>query len=151
MKWELAPKLRADLVCYAGLNMSGERRVVDIHVVGGRQGPDVPTAELKSLAFIAQPGIRLIVKTHDGDDWEAYPWRCIRIVKGQCFRTQDGGYAVRVPDLEFLDKPDARRTDSEFQESYPLVERLADGEGWTFGREGALKGKITTICIEREG
>ena len=151
MKWEIAPKLRADLVCYAGINLSGERRVVDIHVVSGRQGAQIPTAELKSLAFIAPLGTRLILKTSDGDDWEEHPWRCIRVMKGSCFRNKNGEYVVRVPDLETLDKPDAQRTDPEHEESYPLVERVKDGTGWTFGRLGDRKGRVTVIAIEKEG
>lgn len=150
MKFELSPKLRADLVCYAGINLSGERRVVDIHVVSGRQGGDVPTAELKSLALIAPLGTRMILKTWDGEDWEAHPWRCIRIVKGHCFRNKEGNFVVRVPDLETLDKPDAQRTDPEREESYPLVEKLSEGTGWTFGREGDLKGRVKVIAIEKE-
>ena len=151
MKWDLAPKLRADLVCYAGLNLSGERRVVDIHVVSGRQGADVPTAELRSLAFIAPLGTRLILKTTEDDDWESQPWRCIRIMKGFSFKTQEGNYGVRIPDLEYLDKPDARRNDPDWQESYPIVEKLSEGTGWTFGREGDLKGKVRKITIDKVG
>ena len=150
MKWEIAPKQRVDLVCYGGLNMSGERRVVDVHVVNGRQGPDIPTAELKSLSFIAPVGTRLILKTSESEDWEAHPWRCIRIVKGSFTRTSNGDPIVRVPDLDYLDKPDARRTDSECQESFPLVQRLSEGTGWTFGREGEIKGRVKVICIEKE-
>ncbi len=150
MKWDLPPKLRADLVCYAGINLSGERRHVDIQVLGGRQGPDVPTAELKSLVFIAPLGTRLILQTSESEDWERQPWRCVRVLKGSSFKTQEGGYAVRIPDLELLNKPDARRTDPDMEESYPLVERLAEGEGWTFGREGALKGRVVAIRIEKE-
>jgi hypothetical protein len=150
MKWEIAPKQRVDLACFGGINLSGERRLVDIQVVNGRQGPDVPSSELKSLVLIAPIGTRVLLKTHDGDDWEQHAWRAIRVMKGKCFATKEGRTAVRVPDLDWFDAPDARRTDPDVQESFPQAATLAEGSGWTFGREGELKGRVVVVAIDRE-
>ena len=150
MKWELDPKMRVDLVCFAGINLSGERRHVNIQVVGGRHGPDVPPEELKSLVFIAPMGSLLVLKTFDGDEWERHPWRAVRLIKGSAFKTAEGGVAIRLPDIEWLDKPDARRTDGDTNESYPAAETLKEGVGWTFGREGTLKGKVKVISITKQ-
>lgn len=147
MIWDLPPKLRADIACFTGINLSGERRHVDIQAVSGRQGPDVQPEELRSLVFVAALGSTLVLQTRDGDDWEQFPWRAVRIIKGKCIVTQAGYPAVRVPDLDWLDRPDARRTDPDVQESFPESSTLATGTGWTFGRPGDLKGKIVKIRV----
>jgi hypothetical protein len=147
MIWDLPPKLRADIACFTGINLSGERRHVDVQAVNGRQGPDVLPDELRSLVFVAQIGTTLVLKTSDGEDWEDHPWRAIRLLKGKCFTTAQGATAVRVPDLDWLDKADARRTDPDTQECFPHADSLATGEGWTFGRAGELKGKIVKISV----
>ncbi|MBM4392310.1 MAG: hypothetical protein FJ090_14410 [Deltaproteobacteria bacterium] len=147
MIWDLPPRLRCDIACFTGINLSGERRHVDVQAVNGRQGPDVEPEELRSVVFIADVGTTLVMKTHAGDDWEKFPWRAVRIMKGKAFTTKQGGLAVRVPDLDFLDKPSAPRTDPDVQEWFPYAETLAAGEGWTFGRPGELKGKIVAISV----
>jgi hypothetical protein len=56
---------------------------------------------------------------------------------------------VRIPDLDRLDDPDAKRTARDLVSSYP---RPADGgeEPWTFGRPGDLAGRVRSIHIERD-
>ena len=62
-----------DLVAFSGLNLSGERRVVEVHAVGGRKG-DLEPGDLRSLAFLAPVGTRLVLATsEDPDSWEAHP------------------------------------------------------------------------------
>lgn len=150
MKWELEPKMRVDLVCYGGINLSGERRHVNIQAVAGRHGPDVAPEELKSLVIVAPLGTLLVLKTWDGDDWEAHAWRAVRLIKGSAFKTQEGGFAARLPDLDWLDKVDARRTDPDSNETYPFAATLKEGNTWTFGRSGDLKGKIQVISITKQ-
>ena len=142
--------MRVDLVCFSGINLSGERRHVDIQAVAGRHGPDVPPEELKSLVVVAPLGTLVVLKTWDGDDWESHAWRAIRLIKGSAFKTQEGGVAVRVPDLDWLDKSEARRTDPDTNESFPFAATLKEGTGWTFGRDGTLKGKVQVISITKE-
>jgi hypothetical protein len=92
----------------------------------------------------------LILKTWDGDDWEQHPWRAIRLIKGAAFKTNEGGTAIRVPDIEWIDKTDARRTDPDTNESFPFAATYKEGTGWTFGRDGTLKGKVQVVQIMRE-
>ncbi len=149
VRWVLAPQIRCDVVAFSGLNLSGERRVVEIHAVGGRQG-DLSTADIRSLVFVAPVGFRLVLATsEDEDTWESKPWRAVHVLAGKHFATKEGRAAVRVPDLERLDAPDARRTDPELEVDYDHIERLADGAGWTYGRNGPLKGQVKMIRIDR--
>jgi hypothetical protein len=149
MRWELAPRLRCDVVAFSGLNLSGERRVVEVHPVGGRKGDLVP-ADLRSLAFVAPVGTRLVLATsEDPDDWEAHPWRAVVVLAGQHDTTREGRAVVRVPDLDWLDAFDARRTDPDFQATFDEATTLAEGRGWTFGRGGVLKGMIRQLRVDR--
>lgn len=148
MRWETAPKLRADLVAFAGLNLSGERRVIEFHPVGGRQG-ELNGEDLKSLAFVAPVGTRLILMASaDPEDWMRHPWRAIKILPGSHFLTKEGKPCVRIPDIDFLDAFDARRTDPELQSWYDEADSL-DATGWTYGRVGPLKGNVKAIKIDR--
>jgi hypothetical protein len=123
--------------------------VVEVHAVGGRKG-DLAPADLRSLVFVAPVGTRLILATsEDPEAWTEHPWRCIRIVAGKHAVTKEGRPCVRVPDLDWLDAPDARRNDPEFQMTFDAAETLEAGTGWTFGRPGELKGKIRWIRIDR--
>lgn len=152
MEWSLAPRLRMDLVCFSGLNLSGERRIVDIHAVGGRQGADVASEDLKSMVVLGAVGTRVVLKASASDDWEQYPWRAVVVTAKHHYRTKEGEVGVRVPDLEWLDAPDARRTDPDMQESYPHAETLAEGAAsgaWTYGRSGPLKGRVKAIAIDK--
>ncbi len=147
VRWELAPRLRCDVVAFSGLNLSGERRVVEVHAVGGRQG-DLSPEDVRSFAFIAPLGYRLVLAASDGDDWEQHPWRAVHVKAGSAFMTKEGRPCVRIPDLERLDAPDARRTDPELECDYDFAGTLAEGSGWTYGRNGPLKGRVRQIRIE---
>ena len=149
MRWEIAPKLRFDLVAFAGINLSGERRVVEHHVMGGRQG-DVQGEDLKSLAIVGPVGLRVLLMTKDDpEDWAKGSWRCARLLAGHNFATKEGRLCVRIPDLDWLDAFDARRTDPDLQCSFEEAAGL-DHAGWTFGHAGKLplKGNIRVIKID---
>ncbi len=152
MQWTVAPKMRMDLVCFAGINLSGERKIIDVQVVGGRQGGDVAAEYLKSMVVLGDIGTRVVLKTWIGDDWEQHPWRAVTVTAKHHYKTKEGEVGVRIPDLDWYDKPDARRTDPDMQECFPHAETLeagaASGE-WTFGRSGALKSKIKAISIDK--
>lgn len=150
MRWVIAPKMRADLVFFAGLNLSGERTVVQIFAAGGRQG-DIDGTTIKSLAVGGNPGLRVtLCASEDEATWTMEPWRTIRITKGSFVRNAQGEPIVRVPDLDWLDKFDARRTDPDFQEAYPEAASPAEVKGWTGGRPGLLHGHVQMIRVERE-
>ena len=147
MRWEVAPKLRFDLVAFAGLNLSGERHVVEFHTMGGRQG-DLQTEDLKSLAIIGPVGLRVVLKTSaDPENWMSHTWRCVRLLAGHTFNTKEGRPCVRVPDLDFLTAFDARRTDPDFEESFEEAASL-DAAGWTFGHQGRLPLKQQVRAIQ---
>lgn len=149
MRWEVAPKLRFDLVAFAGLNLSGERHVVEFHTMGGRQG-DLRTEDLKSLAIIGPVGLRVVLKTsEDPENWMSHSWRCVRLLAGHTFNTKEGRPCVRIPDLDLLNDFDARRTDPEFEESF-LAATSLDAPGWTFGHQGRLplKQQIRSIQVD---
>lgn len=150
MDWHVGPRIRCDIIVFSGINMSGERRVVEIHPVGGRQG-DIKTEDIKSLAIVAPIGTRVIFATDPTEQWEEGSWRAVQIKAGNCFKTKDGLTAIRIPDVDWLDANDARRTDPEFQASFEQVSRVADGTEWTFGRSGArpIKANIKTIRVEK--
>ncbi|MFZ5482253.1 MAG: hypothetical protein ACOZNI_36165 [Myxococcota bacterium] len=149
MNWEIAPRTRVDIVAFAGINLSGERSVVEIHPVGGRQG-DVSTDYLKSVAIVGPVGTRVTFMTYDDPDtWHQQPWRTVKIMAGKAFSTKEGRPCVRVPDLDWLDAFDARRTDAELQCSFEEAPGLDGSKEWTYGRPGVLKGRIKLIKIDR--
>ncbi len=148
MNWDIAENMRLDLVGYTKPGFSGQRFPVQIFP-SGRQG-DLPD-QLGSL-FVAGPhGVRIILKTSQVGDWQAFPWRCIQLLKGHTFVSRAGPPAVGVPDLDLLDKIDARRSDPDFESSFPIVDRFEDGTGWTFGRPGGIKDRVVEIRVERIG
>jgi hypothetical protein len=149
MIWEVAPKLRFDLVAFAGINLSGERRVIEFHTVGGRQG-DVLTEDLKSMAIVGPVGLRVVFMTSsDPENWQKHSWRCVKLLAGHTFDTKEGRPCVRVPDLDWLDAFDARRTDPDLQCSFEEAAGL-DAKGWTFGHAGKLplKNNVKTIKVD---
>jgi len=149
IRWELAPRQRVDVVAFAGINLSGERRVVEIHAVGGRQG-DLGTEDIRSLVLLAPIGTRIVLCTsEDPERWIESAWRCAKVTKDSAFRTKEGRTAVRIPDLDWYDEPDARRTDPDLQASFEEAVDLSH-PGWTFGRLGnGLKGRIKQIRIDK--
>ena len=149
MRWELAPRLRFDLVAFSGLNLSGERRIVEVHALGGRQG-DLRPEDLKSCAIIGPIGLRVVFATsEDPDTWMQRPWRCVKLRAGSTFQTKEGRPCVRVPDLDWLDAFDARRTDPELQCSFDEATGL-DTPGWTFGVSGntPIKANVRFIRVD---
>jgi hypothetical protein len=150
MRWEVAPKLRFDLIAFAGLNLSGERRVVEFHAMGGRQG-DLQPEDMKSVAIVGPMGLRVVFKTSDDpEEWQRHSWRCVRLLAGHTFTTKEGRPGVRIPDLDLLNAPDARRTDPDFEELFEEAAGLEGAKGWTFGHAGRvpLKANIRAIQVD---
>jgi len=156
LRWDIASGLRAYIVGFTGINFSGQRIVVDIWPHGGRQSGDeeLDGRRLKSIGLIAPLGTRMTIMTAaTPDNWEVLPWRCIQVLEGHTFDSVQfpGFVGAQVPDLDFVDSPSALRTDPDFNITYPQVERFEDGEGWTFGRVGAmtLKTNIRSIRVDK--
>lgn len=151
MRWEVAPKLRFDLVAFAGLNLSGERRVVEFHAMGGRHG-DLSGEDLKSCAIVGPIGLRVVFRTSDDpDNWMQHSWRCVRLLAGHTFDTKEGRPCVRVPDLDLLTAFDARRTDPDFEETFEEASSLDGSKAWTFGHVGrlSLKQHVKVIQVDK--
>lgn len=150
MKWVIAPKTRCDIVFLQGLNLSGERTMVQVHPVGGRQG-DIDGSLIKSLALMGPLGARIVLcTTEDEDAWEQSPWRAIRLLKGVAFPNREGVMGVRVPDLDWLDPANARRSDPDTQMGFDEVPTLSAGTGWTFGKMGPIRGHVRMIRVDKE-
>lgn len=135
VRWDIGLGVRAELHFFTGLNFSGQRSTALIFHDGRRQGDEVDGSRVKSCGIIAPFGTRLTLVTAAGEDtWEDMPWRAIVVLDGSTFPSQNGRPAVQVPDIDRMDPPTARRTDLELQVGFPLVQRLAEGTGWTYGR-----------------
>lgn len=150
IEWRVQRGVRCDIVAYAALNLAGKRTAVQIFP-DSRKG-ELETEDLGSLVIRAPLGTRVVLMTSGGASWEEQPWRCVRLLATATMPAarQSGLPGVRIPDLEHVDPPDAQRVDPDFRMSYRLVERLADGRDWSFGRAGPLKGKVKVIRVERE-
>jgi len=144
--WDIADNMRVDIVGYTKPGFSGTRHQVSIFP-SGRQG-DLPD-KLGSLFVAGHHGVRVILKTSVVGDWTEAPWRCVQLVEGETSPAKDGRPAVGVPDLDLLDPITARRSDPDFEQSYPIVDRPEDGKGWTFGRPGGIKDRVVQIRVER--
>ncbi len=150
VRWAIGPHVRVDLIGYSGVDITGAKFISQIYASGHRKGA-MDGERLKSIVIGAQLGTRIILcASKDEACWEDWPWRAIRLLDGTTYRTGDGTPAVRVPDLEWLDKFDAKKANTDSQQSYPHAARLVDGKGWTFGRGGALKMKVRMIRVEHE-
>jgi hypothetical protein len=151
VEWEVEPGTRCDVVTYAASNLTGKRGEIRIFPSGSRKG-EVHTENLRSMVIRAPFGTRVVLLTQGGAQWEETAWRCVRIVEGRAMPSERGGGlpGVRLPDLDWLDAPDSKRTNPDVQATYPLVERFSEGEGWTFGRGGGLKGRVAVIRVERD-
>ena len=152
MKWIVAPRIRAHIVGFTGVNFSGLRTEVDLFPTGTQKG-DLEGDRLKCIGLIAPVGTRVILCASTAEDgWEALPWRAITVREGFTFESRDGRrVGVQIPDIDALDQPGALRTDLDFTESYPFAATLDAGEGWTFGRSGAtlLKCNVRAIRVDR--
>ena len=136
------------MVCYAAINLSGKRTQVRVFP-GGNYTGDVPAGQLRSLVIRAPYGTRVILVSDPGPQWEASPWRCIRLLEDHALRSEGHGMpGVRIPHIELLDKPGAKKTDDFMETSYPIAQGLARGTMWTFGRPGDLHVKM--IRVERD-
>jgi hypothetical protein len=151
VEWYIGPRTRCDLVGYGGVNLTGPRAVVRIFPTGARKGT-FETHKLKSIVVLAPVGTRVILATSPRPEgWEERPWRCIRMVAGSMFTNPEGQSGVRVPDLDWLDPPEAKKTSTGMQTGFPLVTRLADGTGYSFGKGGGnIKDAVVAIWVERE-
>lgn len=151
--WHIAERMRADLVAYAAPNLVGKRSAVRVFP-RSRQGTML-AEDIRSLVIRAPHGTRVILCTRAGEDWEEWPWRVARILPGSCLPPMRAGGlpGVVLPDLDLLDPFGAKKTNPDLQSSFPLVQRVEEGEGWTFGRAGlpSLKGHIRQIRIEPDG
>jgi hypothetical protein len=147
--WEIAPRTRLDIAAFEGLSCAGERHEVNIYAVGGRQG-DLPSS-VRSMAISGPVGIRIILMT-DGPNTplDQQSWRCINLTKKNTFLNKSNAPALRIPDLDWLDAFDARRSDPDTQCSYEQVSSIEEGTEWTFGYTASkpLKGNIRYIKIE---
>ena len=147
MRWVIAKNIRCDIRTFSGLNLSGRSENVQIFP-SGRQGE--LTTPFRSMSYAGPAGTRIVICRAILDaGWEEQAWRALLIKKPHCYRTRDGRLAVNIPDLELLDKPNARRSDTTFETSYDFAETLSDGVGWTFGRVGTLHDQVQTIRIDR--
>lgn len=151
VQWRVGPGVRANLITYGARNLTGKRQVVQLFPQGARKGT-IDGEALSSLVIRATLGTRVILCASQTDAWELAAWRCIRVLEGSSLRSEDkhGLPGVRVPDLAWYDRHNAKRTDPEVQSSFPAVETLAEGEGWTFGRLGRLSNRVSMILVDRE-
>jgi len=152
MEWNIAPHSRVDLHVFSGINFSGERRLSSIHPAGGLQKSRLKNFKFRSIAIVGHPGTRLTLCTSVLDiGWETRPWRSMVILKSDGYRMKDGKLAIRIPDLDWLDKGSAHRTDPDFQQTFPQVESLEGATGWTYGHSGSLSlnDNIKQIRIDR--
>lgn len=149
MEWHIAERTRCDIYAFSGLNLSGERKLARLFP-SGRQGASLEGFSFRSCIIAAPIGTRVCFRTTVAEeDWTERPWRSISVLKGKCVRNKDGLYLVRVPSLDLYDKPDARRTDPDFEQSFPVAADLAAGTGWTFGRPGSIGQRVAAIQVEK--
>jgi len=151
IEWRIDPGLRCDIVMYAAPNMAGKRTVMQCFPAGNRKGGRLEPSELKSMVIRAPLGTRVTLKCTTSELWTELPWRTVRLLAGHNVpaRKSGGMPGVRIPDLDQLDEPSARRTSRDLVSSYPRA--TADSDGWTFGNPGALKGRVKVVEIVREG
>lgn len=153
MRWFVDPGVRCDLVFYAATNLTGKRATLRIFPAGNKQGSDIAPEDLRSMVIRAPLGTRVVLCRGSGPEWEELPWRCIELVRGKVVppARATGMPGVRIPDLDLMDAPNAKHVSRDLQASYPRAETLQEGEGWSFGRPGQLKGKVTAIRILKAG
>lgn len=156
MRWFVDEGIRCDLVFYAAPNLTGKRATLRVFPAGNKQGTNVEPEDLRSMVIRAPFGTRLVLCRSTGPDWEEVAWRCVELRPGHVVPpSRPGGLpGVRLPDLDLLDAPNAKHVSRELQSSYPRAERLEDGldgEHWTYGRTGELKGRVNAIRILKAG
>ncbi len=153
MRWDHPESIRVDIICYSGINFSGRRKIVRFVAKGGRQGPEILPEDIQSVAVGGPLRTRVtFIGTELEKGWEeSHSWRAVEITKEHSFKTKDGVIAVQLPDIVWYHKPNAKRSDPDFEESYPYSDGLDDRTSWTYGssRGGFLKGGVHAIKIER--
>ena len=149
MRWIVAPRMRAEIVGFTGVNFSGQRMVVDIWP-SGVQG-DIDGDRMKSIGIIARVGVRLVLRTSTAETgWEQFAWRAIEVRPGQTFEARDGRrVGVQVPDLDLRDEPDAIRSNPMLSAPYAQVPSPDVRPDWTYGRLGELKSRVRVIAVDR--
>ncbi len=149
--WMIAPKIRCDLRGWSGPNYSGYETLSRIFAAGGRQKDDIDGLAFGSCWVVAPFGTRVIFSCAPEADeqWLSSPWRAVVIRKGSSFMTKAGLPGIRIPDLNWLDKPNAQRTDPDFQEGFPQAKTPDEGKGWTFGTGYNLRNRIHSIRIDK--
>ena len=154
MKWLVAPRIRAELVGFTGINFSGQRMPVELWPSGSQNG-DIDGARLKSIGVFAPVGTRVVLRSSTADEgWDEYTWRAFEVREGATFTSRDGRrVGVQIPDLDFLDPPHAVRTDSLIQSTYRTVRSLEERPEWTYGRVGhtMLKERVRAIAVDWVG
>ena len=150
MKWEIADHLRVEIHAFTGLNLSGNRSVAQIYPAGGRQGDEIEGERIRSVAIAGLPGTRVVFcTTIDDEHWTERPWRAVVVGPDWGFGTKGGLRGVRIPDLDLLAEPTARRGDPDFEMGFDLADSLEDGRGWSYGNPGKLQMNIRCIRIDR--
>ncbi len=150
MRWDIAPKTRCDLLVFSGINLAGRRQIARVHPYGGLQGDTLDEGTFQSLIVVAPIGTRVTLMTTVAEEgWEERPWRTIEITREDAFRTKEGKWAVRVPQLNCLDAPNAQRTDPDFEIGFPQADDVESGTGWTYGRGGGVAGQVRAIKVDK--
>jgi hypothetical protein len=151
--FELGKHVRCDILTWSGTGFGGRQGRVRIFPGGNVQGVVEPE-NLRSMVIRAFHGTRVILAARAEGDFREGPWRCVRLLPGHTVAAERAGGmpGVRLPDIDRLDAPAARRTATDLEQSYPLVARLRDGVGWTFGQVGSgpLKGAVRRIIVEKD-
>ena len=152
VQWDIAKGVRCDIAAFSGMNLSGKRTLVRIFAYGGLQGSGLNGSDLASAAIIAPLGTRVIFSTSsDGSDYDNHAWRCVDLVEGHTYKTNEGRTAVRIPDLDVMNDHDARRVDPDFVVGFPRVDTPSDSGSWTVGghTRSSLRGRVRHIRIEK--
>ena len=144
----ITPKVKCDLLAYAGLHCGGQLSVVRVLPRGEADGA-IDGAAFQSLMLAGPLGTRIVLATATGDDWQEYPWRAIVLTRGHTFTARNGKPAVRIPDLETVDRPDARRAADDARVSFDTAPSLEEGTGWTYGRPGPLRNRVRRIFVDK--
>lgn len=153
MEWIVAPRMRAWIVGFTGINFSGNRMEVDLWPSGFQKG-DIDGSRLKSVGIMAPVNTRLVLRASTGDDWMRYPWRAIEIREGHTFTARDGRrVGAQIPDLDVLDEPGALRTHPDFAQGFHQAATLDERPAWTYGRTTAtpLKERVRCIMVDWVG
>jgi hypothetical protein len=151
VRWQVGPGVRCNLIAYGARNLTGKRQAVQLFPQGAQKGT-IDGSEMSSMVLRGVLGTRVILCASTSENWDLAAWRCVRMLEKHSLRSEQkhGLPGIRVPDLELLDTHGAKRTDPDFQSSYPAADSLAEGTGWTFGKVGKLSNRVAMILVDRE-